>query len=134
MYNSDLFTSKHISIIVVSRWNTNLMSDYAPILYGGMSFAGTEFTVPDDGIYYIYGMIMIEHDGVETCGFTLDVGADRYLIANDQSINGAQQSLFGSQVRKLKTGNRVSMTTRNCIYNFGLDRAFFGIYKLQRGF
>ena len=134
MYNSNLFTSKHISIIVVSRWNTNLMSDYPPILYGGMSFDGTEFTVPDDGIYYIYGMIMIEHDGVETCGFTLDVGADRYLIAHDQSINGAQQSLFGSQVRKLITGNRVSMTTRNCIYNFGLDRAFFGIYKLQRGF
>ncbi len=70
---------------------------------------------------------------VQTCGFSLAVSADTYLTANDQSVSGAQQSLFGSQVRKLQTGDRVLLTTSNCKYNFGLDQAYFGIYLLERG-
>ena len=75
---------------------------------------------------------MIEHDAVKTCGFSLAVGAYTYLAANDQSVSGAQQSLFGSQVQKLQPGDRVLMTTIHCKYNFDNDRAYFGIYLLQR--
>ena len=60
------------------------MSDYPPILNGGMLFNGTAFTVLENGIYYIYGLVTIEHDGVQTCGFSLAVGADCSLIANNQ--------------------------------------------------
>ena len=97
-----------------------------------MSFDGTAFTIPEDGIYYIYGMVTIAHDLVDTCGFSLFVRPASFLTANDQSVSGAQQSLFGSQVRKLQTGHRVVMTTTNCKYNFGIDRSYFGIYLLQR--
>ena len=128
-----MYTSKHIYIIDVSQWTTATLIDYLPILNGGMSFDRTAFTVPEDGIYYIYGMVTIQHDGVQTCGFSLAVSAVTYLTANDQSVSGAQQSLFGSQVRKLQTGDRVLMTTKNCKYNFGIDRAYFGLYLLQRG-
>ena len=79
-----MYTSKHIYIIDVGRWTTATVSDYPSILNGGMLFNGTAFTDPEDGIYYIYGMVTIEHDDVETCGFSLAVGADRYLIANNQ--------------------------------------------------
>ena len=128
-----MYTSKHIYIIEVSLWTTATLIDYLPILNGGMSFDGTAFTVPEDGIYYIYGMVTIEHNGVQTCGFSLAVSVDTYLTANDQSVSGAQQSLFGSQVRKLQTGDRVLMTTSNCKYNFGFDQAYFSIYLLERG-
>ena len=121
-----------IIYVVVTLWQNDRMSDDAPILSGGMEFNGTSFTVPENGTYYIYGLLMIQHDGVSECGWELLINNVGNLMIIDQSINGTKQSIFGSQVRDMNEGDTVLMQSKNCTYNFGVDRSHFGIYQLQR--
>ncbi|XP_062523509.1 uncharacterized protein LOC134198184 isoform X2 [Corticium candelabrum] len=118
---------------IVTLWQNDRMSDDAPILSGGMEFNGTSFTVPENGTYYIYGLLMIQHDGVSECGWELLINNVGNLMIIDQSINGTKQSIFGSQVRDMNEGDTVLMQSKNCTYNFGVDRSHLGIYQLQRG-
>ncbi|XP_062523797.1 uncharacterized protein LOC134198422 [Corticium candelabrum] len=116
----------------VTLWQNDRTSDDAPILSGGMEFNGTSFTVPESGTYYIYGLLMIQNDGVSECGWELLINNVGNLMIIDQSINGTKQSIFGSQVREMNEGDSVLMQSKNCKYNFGVDASHFGIYQLQR--
>ena len=86
--------------------------------------------VPESGTYYIYDLLMIQHDGVSDCGWELLINNVGKLMIIDQSINGTKQSIFGSQVRKINEGDSVLMQSKYCKYNFIVNRSHFGIYQL----
>jgi hypothetical protein len=118
---------------LVSNWRVITATDFSPILKGDMTFDGTFFTVPTSGIYYIYCQVLSEAtEGAADCGFRIEVGADIYMVVSRTTGSGEKLSHYSSQVRRLTTGQFVSIrtTTSGCVFNFGLDRAFFGLFRL----
>ena len=124
---------------MANNWNVDSASDFAPILRGDMDFSNTlvgkAFTVPTSGIYYIYGQVLSDvaaGEATTDCGFIIDVGADTYLFVIRTTAPGEAMSHYSSQVRMLNKGQLVTMTVlgSGCRYNFGLDRAFFGLFRL----
>ena len=101
-----------------------------------MEFDGTSFTVPEDGIYYVYGQVVTAETVTKDCGFTIVVSnamvsLPTFLTVSHPASADKDITIFGSQVRRLDKGNAVQMMTTNCSYSFEADKADFGMFQLK---
>lgn len=96
-----------------------------------MLFDDTVFFVPEDGIYYIYGMLVIADDDVQDSGFQfisedkdttvrLSLGSgdssNTLMSVTDLSVSDADITITGNHVERLAGGSKVKMTTHPCRY------------------
>ena len=100
-----------------------------------MEFDGSSFTVPEDGIYYVYGQVVTTETVIKDCGFTIlitnaMVSLPVFLTVSHPASANKDSTIFGSQVRRLDKGNAVQMKTTNCSYLFEAANANFGMFQL----
>ena len=100
-----------------------------------MKFDGKAFTVPGDGLYYVYGQLVINETVTRECGFIIDksnfVPPLIFLSVTHPASADKNITIFGSQVRQLDQGDVVAMSTLHCSYSFDADKAHFGLFQLS---
>ena len=97
-----------------------------------MQFNGASLIVPDDGIYYIYGQLVIAQDDERQCEFEIETSSQgrAVLLVKHPASTADEITIFGSQVLSLMKKETVTMSTcnNNCSYSFQYDRAHFGLF------
>ncbi|XP_062498770.1 uncharacterized protein LOC134176109 [Corticium candelabrum] len=116
---------------VAANWQLSSSSEFAPITKGGMTFNGTSFRVPENGIYYMYGLVTILDDS-KFCGFSIKVNDNTYLDTSERGEGMGENVVFGSQARRIEAEGIVTMFIKTCRYNFDPVKSYFGIFLLQR--
>ena len=96
-----------------------------------MTFNGTSFRVPENGIYYMYGLVTILDDS-KFCGFSIKVNDNTYLDTSERGEGMGENVVFGSQARRIEAEGIVTMFIKTCRYNFDPVKSYFGIFLLQR--
>ena len=100
-----------------------------------MEFDGTSFTVPEDGLYYIYGQLVIKETVTKDCEFSIVNSNSRphdiLLSVTHPASPDKNITIFGSQVRRLNPSNKVAISTSNCSYSFEAEQAHFGMFQLK---
>ena len=100
-----------------------------------MQYRNGSITVPNDGLYYVYGQMYYRHSSSSylNAGFRMRVnGVDRafaYRVTND--ANGLHTHYLG-RIIHLNKGDELSLTFEyNSYYRFSNERALFGAFLVN---
>ena len=110
---------------MITYWST----DSPSFLLGGITYNNGHFTVPSDGVYYIYGQLYVnEASGQKYPNFRVNGSIVYYMEVN---VSGGNRTMHSGFIRKLKRGDLVGIYGNGHQYWMGPLYNYVGMFKLH---
>ncbi|XP_062508772.1 ectodysplasin-A-like [Corticium candelabrum] len=110
---------------VITYWSTSSPS----FLVGGITYSNGAFTVPSDGLYYIYIQLFIDmSSGYAYPTLRVNRGIVMYM---HYQMSGGDRTKYSGIIRRLRKGDNVDVYGNGFSYFMHYRYSYFGIFKLN---
>ena len=115
----------YVFLGVITYWSTSSPS----FLVGGITYSNGAFTVPSDGLYYIYIQLFIDmSSGYAYPTLRVNRGIVMYM---HYQMSGGDRTKYSGIIRRLRKGDNVDVYGNGFSYFMHYRYSYFGIFKLN---